>query len=171
MSRAFVNEDAASGDEELPERPVSEHPNYVTPLGLKLLEEEFSALERRRLELLDAASSAHDQAAAGARDELRYVDRDRVYFQRRLASAILIEPAAQPRDVIAFGATIAARDPAGHTRTYAIVGEDEADPDAGKVSYASPLGKALMGARVGQPVTWRRPAGDLRLSIRRIEYR
>lgn len=169
MSRAFVNEDATGG-EELPERSVSEHPNYVTPEGLRQLRDQLGQLGRRRAELLESASGAGEEEAPAA-DELRYVERDVRYLERRLASAIEVEPGKQPRGVIAFGATVTARDHAGSRHTYQIVGEDEADPDAGKISHVSPLAKALMGAKIAQPVTWRRPAGDLRLLIERIEYR
>lgn len=170
MSRAFVNEDAGTGDEDLPERPVSDHPNFVTPSGLRQLQDQLAGLESRRVELLEAASSRDEQEAAVAGDELRYVDRDLRYVERRIASAMPVEPAGQPRGVVAFGATVTARDRAGELHTYTIVGEDEADPESGKVSHVSPLAKALMGARIAQAVTWHRPAGDLRLLIERIEY-
>ncbi len=157
-------------DEELPERPVSDHPNYVTPTGLRQLREQLEDLGRRRAELLAAADTSDERAAATAKDELRYVDRDARYVERRLASAIVVEPAKQKRGEVAFGATVTARDRAGETHTYTIVGEDEADSDAGKVSYVSPLAKALMGAKIAQAVMWRRPAGNLRLLIEHIEY-
>lgn len=177
MSRAFTKEpDAGAPDEPLPERPISEHPNYVTPHGLHDLQRRVDELGRRRAELLEALDGSKEPAAADeqlAREELRHVDRDLRYYVARADSAILIDAAGQPTDEVAFGATVtvAARgDAPGHVRTYTIVGEDEADPEAGTVSYISPLAKALLGTSIGQTVVWRRPAGDLRLTVRGIQY-
>lgn len=164
MSRAFVREDDAGGPgEELPDRPVSAHPNYVTPQGLAALEREVATLEERRLELL----AREDDPVA--REELRHVDRDLRYYTTRRESAIVVDPATQPHDEVAFGAAVTVTGEDGE-RTYTIVGEDEADLDAFKVSYVSPLAQALMGARVGDRVVWRRPAGDVELTVMAISY-
>ncbi len=164
MSRAFVKEpDAGAPGQGLPERAVSEHPNYVTPQGLADLERRVAELEARRLELL-----ARDDDPA-AEEELEYVDRDLRYFTTRLESAILVDPAAQPRDEVAFGAAVTVAE-GDEERTYRIVGEDEADLEAHKVSYVSPLARALTGAHVGDRVLWRRPAGDVELVVRAIDY-
>ena len=173
MSRAFVKEpDGGAAEEPLPERRISEHPNYVTPAGLEQLKRALGELTERRGELL---GKPDDPAA---QEELRHVDRELRYYEARLDSAIPVDPTGQPRDQVAFGATVtvteeSAREASagqGETRRYAIVGEEEADADAGSVSYVSPLAKALLGARVGQSVTWRRPAGDLRLTVQHIAY-
>jgi transcription elongation factor GreB len=163
VSRAFVKEDAAA-DEPLPERRVSEHPNHVTPAGRDQLEEAVSCLRREQSEL----QSADGAAAGGGR--LQHVERDLRYFETRLRTATVVDPAGQPRDEVAFGAQVTVRDQGDERHVYAIVGEDEADPDAGKVSWVSPLATVLMGARVGQTVEWRRPMGRLTLTVEKIAY-
>lgn len=165
MSRAFVKEpDEGVPEDGLPERQVSEHPNYVTPEGLRRLELTVGELERQRLDLL--ADDADDRLA----QELAYVDRDLRYFSRRLDTAIPVDLRRQPRRMVKFGAAVTVRESGGARRSFTIVGEDEADLKAGKISYVSPLADALLDARVGATVLWRRPAGDRELSIERIDY-
>jgi transcription elongation factor GreB len=162
MNRAFVKEpDEGAPAEGLPERQISEHPNYVTPAGLRQLEAKVGELETRRLELLDAED---------LEGELAYVDRDLRYYTARLESAILVDLARQPRRKVAFGAAVTVSQNGGDLRTFAIVGEDEADLKEGKISFVSPLAEALLEARVGKTVLWRRPAGDLRLTVEEIDY-
>ena len=167
MNRAFVKEpDEGVPEEGLPERSISDHPNYVTPAGLRELESKVGELEERRLELLAAAED--DDAVA--QEQLDFVDRDLRYFTRRLESAILVPTSKQPRRMVQFGAAVTVAEPSGARRTFTIVGEDEADLNAGKISYVSPLAEALLDARVGATVHWRRPAGDRDLVIESIEY-
>ena len=162
MNRAFVKEpDEGAPAEGLPERQISDHENYVTPAGLRELETRVGELETRRLELLDGDD---------ADDELAYVDRDLRYYTARLESAILVDLARQPRRKVAFGAAVTVSQPGGDRRTFTIVGEDEADLKQGKISYVSPLAEALIDARVGKTVLWRRPAGDIRLTVEEIDY-
>jgi len=167
MSRAFVKEpDEGAPEEGLPERQISEHPNYVTPAGLRRLQEQIGELEERRLELL-ASVDADDALAEGRLD---YVDRDLRYFTRRFETAILVDPRRQPRRMVKFGAAVTVGEQGGARRTFTIVGEDEADLKAGKISYVSPLAEALLDARVGATVLWRRPAGNRDLTIEAIDY-
>jgi transcription elongation factor GreB len=166
MSRAFVKEpDEGASEDGLPERQVSEHPNYVTPEGLRQLERTVGELERQRLDLI-AAKDAGD----GPDQELAYVDRDLRYFARRLDTAIPVDLRRQPRRMVEFGAAVTVRESGGARRTFTIVGEDEADLKAGKISYVSPLAEALLNARVEATVLWRRPAGDRELTIEGIDY-
>ena len=176
MSRAFVKEDDEAPDEPLRERPVSEHPNYVTRSGLAQLGARIEDLEAERLEL---ARSDEDDAAA---DRLRYVERDLRYYRRRLETALVVDPpgpavgtpdaaATGTLGAVAFGATVTVDDASGQRSRYTIVGEDEADPDTGLVSWVSPLARVLEGARVGDRVVWRRPAGALELVVVAIGYR
>lgn len=163
MSRAFVKEpDEGAPAENLPERQISEHPNYVTPAGLRQLETRVGELETRRLELLEL-----DDDASG---ELQYVDRDLRYFTSRLESAIAVDLARQPRRKVAFGAAVTVSQNGGELRTFSLVGEDEADLKEGKISYVSPLAEALLDARVGKKVLWRRPAGNIELTVEEIDY-
>jgi transcription elongation GreA/GreB family factor len=164
MSRAFVKEsDENLVSDELPERPQSPYPNYVTPLGLARLQAHYAELQTRRARL----ASADDPLS---RQQFREVQRDLRYFQQRLESAILVEVSSQPRDEVHFGAMVDVSDENGAQHTFSIVGEDESDVGAGKISWASPLGKAMIGSRVGDNVTWKRPAGDTPLEILAIRY-
>ncbi|TAM88906.1 transcription elongation factor GreAB, partial [bacterium] len=92
------------------------------------------------------------------------------YLRRRIENAIVVDLAAQPHDEVAFGATIAVEGQDQARRSFTIVGEDEADPAHGAISWISPLAKALLGAHVGDRVVWRRPAGDLPLTVVAIQY-
>jgi transcription elongation factor GreB len=165
MSRGFVKEDDLEhAGTNLPERPVSPHPNYVTPAGLKQLQQTAEQLEHERAEL----APRKDDPAASQR--LAVVQRDLRYFEARLESAILVDPANQPADTALFGATVTVEDENGEEYVFTLVGEDEADIAAGKVSWVSPLARALIGHKVGDSVTWMRPAGNLMLEITAIDY-
>lgn len=160
MSRGFVKEDDLEhAGTDLPERPVSEHPNYVTLFGLKQLETETARLEKLRAELSPQKEDPMVQ------QQLGMVERDLRYFQARLEQAILVEVAAGEKDKVVFGTTVQMEDEAGVLHTFTIVGEDEADIAAHKVSWVSPLAKALLGHKVGESVIWRRPVGDMNLEI------
>ena len=164
MSRAFVKEpDEGAPVEGVPERQISDHPNYVTPAGLKQLEERVGALETQRLELLDNEDDLGEE-------QLAYVDRDLRYYTARLESAIPVDMNRQPRRKVAFGAAVTVSQNGGDRRTFTIVGEDEADLKEGKISYVSPLAEALLEARVGKTVLWRRPAGNIDLTVEGIDY-
>lgn len=166
MSRAFVKEsddDLTAG--ELPERPVAGHANYVTPHGLEQLQARAKELQELHEQL---AQRARDDSEA--KQKLREVERDQRYFKAQLEHAILVDPAGQPPDEVHFGAQVTMVDEAGETHRFSIVGDDEADVAAGKISWASPLAKAMMGARVGDIVVWRRPAGNADVEIAGISY-
>ena len=98
------------------------------------------------------------------------MDRDLRYFTARLESAIPVDMERQPRRKVAFGAAVTVSQPGGKRQTFTIVGEDEADLKEGKISYVSPLAEALVDARVGKEVLWRRPAGDIKLTVEEIDY-
>lgn len=166
MSRAFVKEsddDVVAG--ELPERPLPAHANYVTPQGLEQLQVRVRELQEQ-----------HEQFAPLAKDDteakrkLREVERDQRYFNAQLERAIVVDPAGQPRDGVHFGATVEIADENGTRHVFSIVGDDEADVTAGRISWASPLAEAMIGARVGDIVKWLRPAGDAEVEIVKILY-
>jgi transcription elongation factor GreB len=164
MSRAFVKEpDEGAPVEGLPERQISDRPNYVTPAGLRQLEAKVGELETRRLALIDGDDDLGE-------DQRAYIDRDLRYFTARLESAIPVDMGRQPRRKVAFGATVTVSQDGGERRTFTIVGEDEADLKEGKISYLSPLAEALIDARVGATVLWRRPAGNIDLTVEGIAY-
>jgi len=144
MSRAFVKEDVSSGGDDLPERPVSPHPNYVTPQGLARIEAELVRLQTE----FAAAQAAQDSP------RIAKAGRDLRYWTARRASAQMIHP-PQDNGEVRFGSTVTLRRQDGRKQVFRIVGEDEADPAAGTLSHAAPLARALFGKRVGDVV----PAG------------
>ncbi len=165
MSRAFVKEADGETPDELPERPQSPHPNYVTASGLKALQERLAGLQEERRQLMeDGEPELLDK------EHLKLVERDLRYLQERIERAVHIDPASQPADRVGFGALVEIVDDNDEKRKYRIVGEDEADPKQGRISWVSPLAKTLNGAAVGDEVTWKRPGGDLTLEIVAISY-
>jgi transcription elongation GreA/GreB family factor len=148
MSRAFVKEaDGSEAFDELPERLVSPHPNLVTAEGLAGIEAEVERLSRDY-----AVAQAQSERAA-----LAALARDLRYWTARRASAELV-PASADNGEVRFGSRVTIERSDGREQTYRIVGEDEADPAHGTVSYVSPLARALMGKAVGDTV--RVGAGD-----------
>jgi len=159
VNRAFVKDPDETGrPEQVPERPQSPHTNYVTPVGLRQLHALLAALAARSHELLDAGKLANPQ-------ELALVQRDLRYYEGRVQRAVLVDPAGKPLDRVHFGATVEVCDEAGAVEAFTLVGEDEADPALGKISWISPLAEALLNAELGEEVVWRRPAGKKRLEI------
>ncbi len=164
MSRAFVKE--PDGDDsvgELPDLPQSPYANYVTPAGLRQLRDRLTGLEAARQEL------AGEAQAMAAKPQLARLARETRYLAARLESAIPIDPAGQPPGRVAFGLLVSLAEADDSRRTYQIVGEDEADPNAGKISWVSPLARALEDAEVGDLVTWPRPSGDMELEVLAID--
>ena len=166
MSRAFVNEERfeQAGGEELVDRPISQHPNYVTPTGAL----ELQTLEESLVTELEALKSKAEDTFS--KDKVAEIERDLRYVRNRLDSAILVDPKAQGHETVLFGATIEVEDAEGARHTFHIVGEDEADASINKVSYVSPLAKALIGQKIGDTVTWQRPVGNTTLEILDIHY-
>jgi transcription elongation factor GreB len=165
MSRGFVKEDDLErAGTDLPERPVSPHANYVTPTGLQQLQLTAKALESERVEYTKRKEDTN------AQQKLAEIDRDLRYFVARLESVQLVTPEQQPQHTVLFGAKVTVVDEDGEQQQFQIVGEDEADIAQHKVSYVSPLAKALLGRKVGDSSTWQRPAGPLQLDILNIEY-
>ena len=168
MSRAFVKEsddDRVAGD--MPERPVPSHANYVTRRGLELLQARVRELTERHEQLKSDADLEDDSAA---RQKLRETDRDLRYFHAQLERAMLVDPTEQSPDKVHFGAIVQIEEESGAPHEFAIVGDDEADVASGKISWASPLARAMIGARRDDTVTWHRPAGEVEVTIVGIRY-
>lgn len=142
MSRAFVkDDDGGTGAEDLPDRLISEHRNLVTAEGLTQIDTEIDRLQ----EAYAAAQSSADRSA------LQKVARDLRYWTSRRSTAEVQEP--PPADGTAhFGSKVTIMRADGRRQTYRIVGEDEADPAKGTLSYVSPLAQALLGRRTGEEV-------------------
>jgi len=140
MSRAFVREsDADPGS--LPERPVSAHPNFVTPRGLALIETQVRELEAQR-----QAARAGDDAPLRAR-----IERDLRYWSARRASARVVHAAAAT-DRVRFGMRVTLRLSTGLSQGFQLVGEHEADAAEGRVSWVAPFAQSLLGREVGESV-------------------
>lgn len=164
MSRGFVKEDDLEhAGTDIPERPMSAHPNYVTATGYAQLQAQATSLEHaiRKLKAKKDDPQAQQQLAIANRD-LRYV-------AARLEHALLTKP-DNASNFVLFGATVIVEDENGDTHTYQIVGEDEADIKLNKVSWTSPLASALIGQKLGDSVVWARPAGNTMLEIVDIKY-
>ena len=148
MSVAFTKEESAetASETQLPARPISPHPNLVTTTGLSQLE---ARLQEAR-QALEAAQQIED--VNERRRQSASPSRDVRYFSERVRTAqVLAAPASL--DKVGFGTTVTfSRD--GRKQTYRIVGEDEADPKAGSISYVSPVARALNGAAVGDEVSF-----------------
>ncbi|MEZ2131305.1 MULTISPECIES: transcription elongation factor GreA [unclassified Sinorhizobium] len=148
MSVAFIKEESAETASEtvLPERPISPHPNLVTEAGLKALESQL----RQAREAYDAASAIED--VNERRRQAANPFRDMRYFAARVRSAQLM-PDPASFDTVAFGSTVTFSRDDGRVQKYRIVGEDEADPKAGSISFVSPVAKGLMGKAIGDVVS------------------
>jgi transcription elongation GreA/GreB family factor len=147
MSVAFTKEgDSEAFAADLPDRPISDHPNLVTAEGLAALD---AGLAEAR------AAYAAAQAAGGIsadRTAMARATRDLRYYGARRASAQLTEP-GDTGGVVRFGSSVTFEGEDGAARTLRIVGEDEADPAKGSVSYVAPVARTLMGKSVGDTVT------------------
>jgi len=165
MSRAFIKEsDLEHAGIDIPERPLSNEPNYVTPNGLKLLNTQINALEIEREQLKQKKDDPI------SKQKITMLERDMRYYAARIESAILTSPKEENHTIVLFGAKVTVEDEEGKVSTYEIVGEDEADIHKAKVSYLSPLADALIGAKLNDEVTWEKPIGDTYLTIQKIEY-
>lgn len=163
MSRAFVNEDAGNDRPDLPELPVPPGPNIVTPRGLATLR---SRIARRQADLaaLKARADRLDKLPEAA------AERDLRWLEARLKAAVVIDPAGHDLSEVAFGLVVTVADEGGLETSYEIVGEDEADAPRHRITPNAPLARALLGAQVGDVVTWKRPTGSVELEIIRIAH-
>ena len=160
MSVAFTKEESAETAAEtlLPDRPISPHLNLVTEQGLRTLERQWQDAKSA----FEAAQSTDD---VNERRRLSAVPlRDMRYFSERVRTAQIVA-APERADVVAFGSTVTFSRADGREQTYRIVGEDEADPKAGSMSFVSPVARAVMGKAVGDEVT----AGNQTIEIIAIE--
>jgi transcription elongation GreA/GreB family factor len=159
MSVAFTKEESSETAAELhlPDRPISQHPNLVTSEGLTLLE---TQAEEARAAYL-TAQAIEDVNERRRQSAVPY--RDLKYLMERIRTAQVI-PAPESNAVVAFGCKVTFERDDGRVQTYRIVGEDEADPKTGSISFVSPVASRLMGRAVGDVVT----VGDQELEITAI---
>jgi transcription elongation factor GreB len=152
--------------------------NYITPAGYRRLQEELTRLwkvERPALVATVAwAAGNGDRSENGdyiyGKKRLREIDRRLRYLSRSLDSAVVVDNAGKAHDRVFFGATVAYRRESGEEREVTIVGVDELDSGSVRVSWRSPLARALLKARVGDVVTLHTPQGAERLEVLDIRY-
>jgi transcription elongation factor GreB len=182
MSKAFTKE-SDSDDNAEPDEGFDVLPNgaknYVTPTGFQRLRDELrNLLSKERPKVVETVAWA---AGNGDRSEngdyiygkrrLREIDRRIRFLSKRLEIAQVVDPAQQNKiDQVFFGATVTYEDPQGREATVTIVGVDEADLDQGKVSWVSPIARALLKAREGDFVEFRAPSGAQRIEIVSVRY-
>ena len=181
MSKAFTKE--TDGDSELPEDEAPAVPagvkNYMTPQGHRRLEEELRRLVREErpvvVETVAWAAGNGDRSENGdyiyGKKRLREIDRRIRFLSKRLENAEIVDPARQTRrDQVFFGATVTYADSRGSERTVTIVGIDEADLAQGRVSWISPVARALLKAHEGDVVALRTPSGTEEIEVVEIRY-
>jgi transcription elongation factor GreB len=148
---------------------MSDEPNYITPTGYQKLSDELDFLLKR--ERPRVVQEVADAAAQGDRSEnaeyiygkkrLREIDRRLRFLAARLEHAAVIDPATPRGECVYFGATVDLEDEDGRAVTWQIVGVDETDPGAGRISWRSPLGRALLKRRAGDEVSFQKPGGEV----------
>jgi transcription elongation factor GreB len=153
-------------------------PNYLTPEGAKKLQTELNQLLNvQRSKVVQEVAEA---AAQGDRSEnaeyiygkkkLREIDRRIRFITKRLDAAVVVKQEEAAHSEVRFGATVDVEDENGKKSRYLIVGPDEASPSEGRISFQSPLGRALMKRKVGDTVTVTRPAGEIDIEVKSISY-
>ena len=150
MSRAFVKEQD-DRPEDLPERPVSTNPNFVTARGLSLIDGEIETCRRQ------LAQGQHDQDKAA----IARASRDLRYWTQRRSTAQLVESAKAPA-MVGFATQVTIEREDGRRQVFSIVGEDEADPSKGLIAYTSPMARALMGKGMGESTE--APGGEVEIT-------
>lgn len=152
--------------------------NYITPAGAKRLQDELADLRHKQRPKI--VQEVADAAAQGDRSEnaeyiygkkkLREIDRRIHYLTKRLEVTTVVVPEERNDGRVFFGATVDVEDEDGARATYVIVGQDEIEPKEGRISWRSPLGRSLLNKRVGQSFVFRRPSGEVELTICAVRY-
>jgi transcription elongation factor GreB len=152
-------------------------PNYLTPEGAKKLQAELNQL--LNVQRAKVVAEVAEAAAQGDRSEnaeyiygkkkLREIDRRIRFITKRLDGAVVVKQDTSHAEV-RFGAHVEVEDENGKTSRYLIVGPDEASPSDGRISFQSPLGRALMKRKVGDIVSVTRPAGEIEIEVKAISY-
>jgi len=181
MSKAFTREDAApeedfEGSEDANPIPPGSK-NYMTPAGWQKIRDELKWLvntERPNVtQVVSWAAGLGDRSENAdyiyGKKRLREIDRRVRFLIKRLEAAAVVDSSGRDTDQVFFGATVTVRSTSGE-RTITIVGVDEVDAARGRVSWVSPIAKALIKARAGERVTLRTPSGDEKLEILEVKY-
>jgi len=164
MSRAFVKEpDGDQVSDDQPEWPISQHTNFVTSFGLQQLKTRRECLTAQQ----DALKDMNDSMSS--KTELAQIGRELRYLVSRIATVKVVQ-IPQDKTVVKIGAFVCVIDENDKEYQFTIVGEDEADIKEGKISWISPLAKALLDSTLGDEVLWKRPNGDLIVEVTTIRY-
>ncbi|NHC05858.1 transcription elongation factor GreB [Azonexus fungiphilus] len=181
MNKAFVRESDGEDDEAL--QPALRIPagarNYITPAGHARLKDELEHLVKRErphvVEIVAWAASNGDRSENGdyiyGKRRLREIDRRIRFLSKRLDIAEVVDPLRQgDNDQVFFGATVTIGEADGSEHTYRIVGIDEADASAGRISWISPLARALIKSREGDSIRFQSPVGVREIDILEVRY-
>ena len=165
MSRAFVKEaDGEQVVEAPPQRRHSDAPNYITPEGFEALRARVAELDAQRRTLAGAPERL------GRRTDQQRIETELRYLNERVQRAIVVEPPEAPCLEVGIGAEVDLVDENDEAHRFVIVGEDEVDAGAGRVSWNSPLGRAVLRRRAGDSTRWERPAGDIEIEVVAVRY-
>jgi transcription elongation factor GreB len=182
MNKAFVKDDDTWEEPEIELDPEADIPagsrNYMTPQGAARLREELNDLVRQqRPQLLDSINrmgreglDSADAKFREARKSLQRLEKRVAFLTGRLAITEVIDPAAQGSEHIRFGATVTVEPSSGPQKVYRIVGIDEADINQGRISWTSPLARALLNGKAGDVIKVSTPAGEQELEIIEVRY-
>jgi len=176
MNKAFTKEtEFDAGPEREEDASVPGGKNYITPAGVKRLQDELRRLQtEERPQLLQDIERTRDTRGAaddaGLKRRLRELDRRIRFIAKRLEAAVVIDPTAIASEQVVFGATVTIRNEDDVEKTYAIVGIDEADAGRGRISWISPLARAMLKAREGDVVTFRSPRGEQQIEIVKVQF-
>jgi len=162
MSRAFVKEDSGDQPEQLPERPISSNPNYMTRVG-------YSQINALITQLVSEQRALKTDSSLPAQARLAVIQRDLNYLRARSGSAIVVAPPEVPLKTVIFGCQVSFADEQDQQHSYRIVGEDEADIASRNISWTSPLAKALLGKQIGDLALWSKPHSSEEIEITQID--
>ena len=183
MNKAFVKDDAAAPEDDDPadsvEAEIPGGKNYITRKGYTALRDELTQLldvaRPEVVQIVSWAASNGDRSENGdyiyGKRRLREIDRRIRFLTRRLDKAEVVDPSVHKgNDQIFFGAHVTYREPDETVRHIQIVGVDELDPLNGRISWVSPVARALIKAREGDTVTLVTPQGRLEIEVEAVEY-
>lgn len=182
MNKAFIRSDQAAGEDQeeaiAAERPSSQGKNYMTPAGARRLQQELRDLKYKQrpetVRVVEWAAANGDRSENGdyiyGKQKLRQIDRRMRFLLKRLETAEVIDPLSIKSERVMFGAAVTVRYENDQERTWTIVGVDEADASNGRISWISPLAKALLKRRVGDVVSFESPRGVQDIEIIGIQY-
>ncbi|MCL4127493.1 UNVERIFIED_CONTAM: hypothetical protein GTU68_063439, partial [Idotea baltica] len=153
--------------------------NYITPIGFNSLQSEYNQLKKRErpqvVEVVTWAAGNGDRSENAdyhyGKRRLREIDKRLRYLGKQIDAAEIIDPASVSSDKIVFGATVCIEDEEGSQKTYMIVGVDESEPERGKISWKSPIARALMKGRSGELISFNTPQGERDIEILSVEYK